>query len=311
MRRSLALALLTVAALATNAFAGAEARITGKITDAVTKAPIPDATVLIVAAKGAPHTFRQEVKASKDGTYAVFILDGTMKYDFTYSAPGHVAFIDVSVKLELGKPNVKDIPLQPAGPAAASTPAPTEAAVDPSVLAFNEAAALANEGKVPEAIAKMEAAVAAKPDLTAGYQALARLYLRQKDYPKAMDRASKVLALDPDDVDMNAVMFDSYMATGDTAKAAQYKAKLPANAGFLFNDAAKLINSGKDAEAEPLLKQSIAADEKFAPSYYELGMLYVRMQKNAEAKTNLEKYLELAPNGKDAPTAKEMLKYVK
>ena len=40
-------------------------------------------------------------------------------------------------------------------------------------------------------------------------------------------------------------------------------------------------------------------------------MIYVRAGKNADAKTNLQKYLELEPNGKDAATAKEMLKYVK
>ena len=33
--------------------------------------------------------------------------------------------------------------------------------------------------------------------------------------------------------------------------------------------------------------------------------------KNADAKTYLEKYLAIDPNGKDAATAKEMLKYVK
>jgi hypothetical protein len=40
-------------------------------------------------------------------------------------------------------------------------------------------------------------------------------------------------------------------------------------------------------------------------------MIYVRTQKNADAKVNLLKYLELEPNGKDAATAKEMLNYVK
>ncbi len=40
-------------------------------------------------------------------------------------------------------------------------------------------------------------------------------------------------------------------------------------------------------------------------------MLQVRTGKNADAKANLQKYLELEPNGKDAATAKEMLKYVK
>ena len=94
-------------------------------------------------------------------------------------------------------------------------------------------------------------------------------------------------------------------------KAAEAKKKMPANAGALFNDAAKLINSGKDADAEALLKQAIVADEKFAPAYYELGMIYVRAGKNADARTNLQKYLELEPDGKDAATAKEMLNYVK
>ena len=60
-----------------------------------------------------------------------------------------------------------------------------------------------------------------------------------------------------------------------------------------------------------MLKQAVAADEKFAAAYYELGMIYVRAGKNAAARTNLQKYLELDPNGKDAATAKEMLNYVK
>jgi hypothetical protein len=41
MRRSLALTLFVVVALASNAFAIGQARITGKVTDAVTKAAIP------------------------------------------------------------------------------------------------------------------------------------------------------------------------------------------------------------------------------------------------------------------------------
>jgi len=110
---------------------------------------------------------------------------------------------------------------------------------------------------------------------------------------------------------MAEVLYTAYTATGDTAKAAEYKKKMPANPTVLFNDAAKLINAQKDNEAEPLLKQAIAADAKFAPAYYELGMIYVRSGKNAEAKTNLQKYIELAPTGHDVATAKEMLNYIK
>jgi Flp pilus assembly protein TadD len=110
---------------------------------------------------------------------------------------------------------------------------------------------------------------------------------------------------------MHGILYRAYTATGDKEKAAEAKKKVPADPTALFNDAAKLINAGKDAQAVPLLKQAIAANDKLGPAYYELGMIYVRLGKNADARANLLKYLELEPNGKDAATAKEMLKYVK
>jgi tetratricopeptide (TPR) repeat protein len=308
MRRSLALSLLLCAAVATNLFAVGEARITGKILDAGTKKPLTDATILVVSAPGSGKNFKQEYKSGKDGTYAIFLLDGTIKYSFTVSAPGHAPY-EETMKLKLGEPNNRDFELS-AGTAAPSGVA-LKSATDPAIVAYNEGAALANEGKDAEAIAKIEEAVKAKPDLTAGYSALARLYLRAKDYPKAIDCASKSLAIDNEDMDMNAVLFEAYTATGNKAKAAEYKAKLPADSHSLFNDAAKLINAGKDRDAEPLLKQAIAADEKFGLAYYELGMVYVRTGKNDQAKVNLQKYLEIEPTGKEAATAKEMMKYLK
>ena len=305
MRRSIMLALAVVA-LAANAFAIGEARITGKVLDAVTKKPVANAVITVVATEG--KTFKQDYKVKADGTYAIFLLDGTLHYKFTYAAPGYRSVEDV-MKLKLGEPNVRDVELT-SGTVTATVPA-AEIKVDPPVVAYNEGAELANQGKDAEALAKFETAVAAKPDLTAGWQALAKIALRTKNYPRAIEAANKALVADPDEVDMYSVLYESYKATGDNAKAAEARKKIPANAAGLFNDAAKAINSGKDADAEPLLKQAIAADDKFAPAYYELGMLYVRSGKNADAKTNLQKYIELDPTGKDAPTAKEMLKYVK
>ena len=310
MRRTLALTMLVALGTAANLFAVGEARINGKVVDAATKAPIADAKILMTSSKGAGRSFKQEYKVDKDGTYAIFVLDGTIKYDIVYSAPGHQSEAFNEVKLKLGEPNKKDVELQPAG---AATPAAgaTAPKADPAVLAYNEGAKLANEGKVDEAIAKIEEAVTAKPELIAGHEALAGLYLRKKEYPKAIASANKALEYDTDNADMASILFDAYTATGDTAKAAEYKKKMPANPSVLFNDAAKLINSQKDNEAEPLLKQAIAADDKFAPAYYELGMIYVRAGKSAEAKTNLQKYIELAPTGRDVATAKEMLNYLK
>jgi Flp pilus assembly protein TadD len=110
---------------------------------------------------------------------------------------------------------------------------------------------------------------------------------------------------------MYTVLYHSYTATGNKEAAAKAEGKMPKNAAGLFNEAARLINAGNDSGAESLLKQAVAADETFAQAYYELGMIYVRSGRNAEAKTALEKYLQIDPNGKDAATAKEMLNYVK
>jgi tetratricopeptide (TPR) repeat protein len=312
MRKTYALCALALMVVAGNAFALGEARVQGKITDAATKAGIPNAVITIDAISG--HNVHNQFKADKDGVYRFIVLDGTLNYKVTYSAPGYAPLEIPSVKFTLGgEINTRDVTMVPAGSAAAGgkSGAPVTSKADPAVLAYNEGAELANAGKLPEAIAKLEEAVAAKPDLTAGYEALAKLYVRTKSYDKAIDRANKVLEIDTDNQEMFTVLAESYTAKGDKTKAAEYKKKLPADASALFNEAARLINSGKDAEAEPLLKGAIAANDKFAQAYYELGMIYVRTQKNADAKVNLQKYLELEPNGKDAATAKEMLNYVK
>src|SRR3954447_8836699 len=306
MRRSFALGVLLIMAVAGNAFAIGEARMQGKITDAATKKPIPNATIIIDAVSG--HKVHNEFKTDKDGVYRFLILDGTLNYKFTFKADGY-APVEYTFKPTLGETNTKDVTLAP-GSAGGAVAAPA-AKASPAVLAYNEAATLANDGKVPEAIAKLEEAVTAKPDLTAGYEALAKLYMRTKNYDKAIDRANKALEIDNDNQDMFGVLAEAYAGKGDKAKAAEYKKKLPADAASMFNEAARLINSGQDGQAEPLLKGAIGANDKFAQAYYELGMLYVRTQKNADAKTNLQKYLELEPNGKDAATAKEMLNYVK
>jgi tetratricopeptide (TPR) repeat protein len=311
MRRSLALSLLALMIVATNAFAIGEARVTGKIVDAATKKPITDAVVDVQALTG--KNFKDQIKVKKDGSYAIFLIDGTLKYKFTYSAPGHEPW-SYETKLKLGEPNIKDVELGTSagsGSATSNQEIAVKAKVDPSVEAFNAGAQLANSGDDKGAIARMTEAVTLKPDLIAGWEALAKLDLRVKDYKSAIEHAKKALALADDEMEMYQVLFDAYTATGDKVGAKEAKAKLPANAPGLFNDAAKLINAGKDAEAESLLKQAIAADDKFAIAYYELGMVYVRTQKNALAKANLTKYLELEPNGKDAATAKEMLNYVK
>ena len=307
MRRTLSLSLILLLAAAGNAFAGAEARMQGKIIDGATKLPIPTAEVKLEAIEG--KTVRQNARVKPDGTYAVFVLDGTIRYKYTISAPGYDPY-EETIKMKLGESEKRDFELFKAGSRGTPSAAAAEK-VDLTVEAYNEGAALANAGDIDGAIKKFEEAVAQKPDMLAGWSALAKMNLRQKQYQKAIDAAGKVLEIDDSDIDMISVQHQAYTALGDKANAAKLEDKLPKNAGALFNDAAKLINSGDDAGAEKLLQQAIVLDDKFALAHYELGMIYVRSGKSAEAKAALTKYLEIDPNGKDAATAKEMMNYLK
>src|SRR5438874_10682791 len=168
MRKTLALCAVVMLALAANAFAGAEGRLVGKVRDTLTKQPIKDATVHVSATE--QRKFEEDYKVDKDGTFKIFLVDATIRYRMTFSAPGYDNY-EETMKLTIGDTTNKDIFLHPAAAAAAPK---AEAKADPVVAAYNEGAELFNQGKVPEAIAKFEEAVKAKPELIAGWQALAR-----------------------------------------------------------------------------------------------------------------------------------------
>lgn len=309
MRRSVALSLIMLFVAAGQAFALGEGRMVGKVIDGATKQPIENVTFKIEAIEG--KTVKQDIKVRKDGSFTIFVLDGTIRYKFSISAPGYAPY-EETIKIKLGETNVRDFELYKGTPApVAGGAAPAGKAADPAVLAYNEGAALLNGGDIAGAIVQFEAAVAAKPDLTAGWIALAKANARAKQWPKAIEAAKKALEVDDEDTDMWSVLFQAYTATGDKANAAIAEKKLPANASALFNQAARLINEGKDAEAETALRQAVTIDDKFAVAFYELGMLYVRAGKNAEAREALSKYIELEPKGKDVATAREMLGYLK
>jgi Flp pilus assembly protein TadD len=305
MRKTLVLAIF-FSMLAVSAFAIGEARLTGTVFDAEGK-PLQGVTIVVTSASAAKNV-TETVKTDKNGRYAVFMLDGTIPYKFTFSKEGYATY-EEQLKMKL-LPERNELNITLAPPAAAGAGQPGQPVADPGVLAYNEGAELANQGNNAEAIAKMEEAVAAKPDLIAAHMALAKLHARTKNWTKAIESANKALEIMPDDPDMFAILAEAYEKAGDKAKAKEFSKKAPANPPALFNEAAKLINAGNDKEAEPLLKRAVDADPSFASAQYELGMVYVRTGNVAGAKAHLNKYLELEPNGKDAAVAKEMLKYV-
>lgn len=303
MRKSLSVLTALVIAGAAQVWAVGEARITGKVVDQNDQ-PIAGAEILVESAGSRPYS--QTYTSNEDGNYSIFLLDGTQQYKFTVSKDGYATFSEV-IKLKLNpERNEREFKLM--DPTQVAVAAQAEA--DPAVLLYNDGVKLANADQDVEAIAKMEEALTVNPALSAAKQALIQLYHRTGNWAGTIRYGEEMLELLGDDANILVMVADAHEKSGNKEKAAAYRDRAPKNASALFNDAAQLINSGRMAEAEPLLVQAIAADPQFAKAYYELGMLYAGMGRNPEAKTNLQKYLEIEPEGSDAPTAREMLSYV-
>jgi tetratricopeptide (TPR) repeat protein len=181
------------------------------------------------------------------------------------------------------------------------------------------------EGKFDEAVATLEQAVAQDQTHDLIYSALGDAYIGAKKYPEAETAFKKAIELAP----ATSTSVGSYHnnlaqallkqnktepAMAEYDKAAQLD---PANAGmYFFNEGAVLTNLGKLDEAIQAFDKTIAADPTRADAYYQKGVnllgkatlgkdgKMVPAPGTAEA---LNKYLELAPTGKFAQPAKDLL----
>jgi len=303
-RKALLLSFLLVVFAATGAFAVGEARIEITITDQDGN-PLSGVAVLVEAAENIPFT--KTYTSDEKGLVRVFVINGTVSYNFTYTKDGY-APVKQNQKLKLiPEMNFKSIIL--GKDSVARAPA-TETAASSASAIYNEGVALFRDGNDADAIAKFEEAINLDPALAAGWIALAKVYAKQEQWDKAIEAAQQSLDVAGDDQDMFRLLANAYTEIGEHDKAKEFNAKLPKSAAAAFNEAVPLLNSGNDDGAEPLLLQAIEIDESFAKAHYELGNLYARKGRNAEAKEHLTRYVDLEPEGENATFAKEMMKYL-
>jgi tetratricopeptide (TPR) repeat protein len=96
-------------------------------------------------------------------------------------------------------------------------------------------------------------------------------------------------------------------ATKDSSAANNQNYQPVPDALAAYKQGADAFNADNKAAAKPFFQKAISIDPKYAESYYLLAMCEWYESNYAASKGNFNKYLELAPNGKNAATAKEML----
>jgi tetratricopeptide (TPR) repeat protein len=187
---------------------------------------------------------------------------------------------------------------------------------DVATLLFNEGAEALKVGDLDSAEKRFEEALAAQPELYQATEALMVVYARRNDWAKAAAQAEKTLARDPTNLRALRLRHDAYGRLGDQAKEkeafdALAKADPKALAGALLDSGIAKFNANDTAGAIADLVQVVAIEPDRALAHYYLGLCYTNSSKPAEAKTHLQRFLELAPDDPNAAGAREMLKYLK
>ena len=175
-------------------------------------------------------------------------------------------------------------------------------------------------GNYDQSIAILQQAAQTDPNQDVIWGSLGQSQLGAKKYPEAIESYQKAIAIKPTSGIYHAGLADAYARSGQTDKAVQEWATAaqndPPNAGsYYFNEGAVLTNTGKVDEAIAAFDKALQVDPTRADAYYWKGVdlmgkattkgdKMVAPEGTAEA---FNKYLELAPAGKYADPAKQML----
>lgn len=319
IHRAALTAFVLVLALAGSLHAVGEGRLVGTVQDGQAKGITGAKVVLTLAGVS---SYKQEKTTDKNGKFTLLILDATKEYELRIEKEGFDPYVEKvkpligetqRITFTLGQTIEEVVPPSAEELAKAKEMETNNAAI----TAYNEGVALVKANDIAGAAVKFEAALKVNPDLIEAHAVLADIYVDQKKYKEALAAAERVLQARPNDKPALTARYDAATALGDKATAAAAMKALsavapgPEAAVRLLNEGVDHYNGGRIPQAIEIFEQAVKLDPNMAKAHYMLGLSYANADQKDKARTHLLKFLELAPNDKDAATAKEMLEYVK
>jgi Tfp pilus assembly protein PilF len=183
----------------------------------------------------------------------------------------------------------------------------------------NEAVAVLKAGDDAMAFAKFQEALALDPNLQPALLGLATTGLKIGRAAEAAAAAETILKADPKNEQAIRIRYNAALKLGDRGMALDSLEALVAQGAVDRATAAdglsKLAFAAFDSDDIPHAKEALGKalelDPNHARSHYLLGLILMREGAKPEAKSHLERFLELAPNDPDVATAKDALRYVK
>ena len=279
-----------------------QARLEGKVL-ASDGTPIEGATVkLDNPGRGGGPT----IKTDKKGKWAYLgLVAGHWNIDV--NAAGYAtkqAVIDLPS--ESARMNPIEIRLEKAGP----PPTP------PEVLdAVKKADEAYKAGRFADAQAEYEKLLALRPDLAVTiHQQMGFSLIQQKKYPEALEHLQKVLDADPANTQVRAIMAQAALEGGMTDRGLELLKGVDdasvKDPDVFFNIGVNLINANRPDDAIVYFGKAVTLDPAYADGYFRRGLAHLQRGRNAEAKADLKKFVELQPTGAQADLAKKALEQI-
>jgi len=286
--------------------------------------PVPNAKISLRIQKGAKGG--PDVKSGPDGKWAVLGM-AAGGWNLDVSAPGYeTRQLSMSMAEQQRVPTMK-VELEPAATSAATDTSggavevPKEEVkiggqtvskdIADAVEAGNTALGAQN---YKDAITNYEKASAALPAFLPIKFALARAYYGDNQLKKAIEIMDALVKVDPTNAQNTALLANMLLQDGQMDRAKELIEKLPDGAldmNTLLNAGIALMNKKQPGAAVTYFSKAVAMDPKSHLGYYYRGLAYVQQNKGKEAKPDLLKVVELAPDSDEAKEAKEYLKSIK
>ncbi len=179
----------------------------------------------------------------------------------------------------------------------------------------NEAVALMKSKDYAGAFAKFQEALQVDPNLQPSLLGLAESGVKIGKNEEAATAAEKVLEADPTNAQAIRLRYNACLALGDEKRLAEALAGLGAvEPAVARNGLLKLAFDAYDkndlVKAKDYFDKVLAVDANTPLAHYYLGLIDVNQGAIPEAKSHLERFLQLAPNDPQARDAREMLDYL-
>ncbi len=196
-----------------------------------------------------------------------------------------------------------------------------ESAAGQAKTAIEKGNSLLAEGKYADARTAYEEGMGKLEDKSlhpAILRAVADSYFKEGKTDQAIDTLKRSLTVvpgAPEDPITLQLLVNLLVGAGKESEAQTYMARLPqgtkVDANTLLNLGIKSFNEGKMDQALEQFDRVVKENPDNADAYYYRALVYLGKSKNAEAKADLQKLLELDPNSRYAKDAKDFLKDIK